>query len=622
MAMPPEHLHHSRADEKHDTNMLKVSMMKTNRPAPPVPTAVTTDGSTYRVNGTNSCTSANSNNSKSNHNHAFVTSGSGNDQSTNANYTNKDSPTGFKPKSTPSELTSPSPDSYVNPLNSNNIDDGNDSNNVYNIMHHREPISTATTKQNVAGIYYPPRPSREAVLQRLSEALLRRSLHKIDLSQRSLQASDAKLVKMALAQNANLTVLKLGYNNLGDAGVTTLAAGIVAHRSLNLLDLGFNNIGDEGIRALSHSLQEASEEQRRISCNGGNNNGGDVHGISTLHTLYLAGNLIGEDGAIAIADFLRRGSRLRKLFLTGNRIGGEGVKAITEAILEQQESMNEPAAYGSLWEENLEIPATEDIDSNVHRENDNYGKQTTTQPGTSSLRQPSSSNAFKSKFHGMQELYLGGTGMELTGCQALSRLLEKSSSLRVLSLPNCDIGDEEVQMLALSIKSNKDRLPLESLQLSFNNITHNGLEAIANALWGSTTLRELKVDNNMIGDRGAHQMAAIIPAMKVIEVLDVGFNSITAPGLTVLMKTVAESKNLLSLSLSGNAIDASAAKSVAYALAYNCSLKSIFLVHCSIGHEEQRHITAGIVSNSRTAMVRLNGFEIGRKYCMVYYFLG
>jgi len=77
------------------------------------------------------------------------------------------------------------------------------------------------------------------------------------------------------------------------------------------------------------------------------------------------------------------------------------------------------------------------------------------------------------------------------------------------------------------------------------------------------------------------------------------------------MKAVAESKNLRSLSLSGNAIDANAAKSVAYALAYNFSLKSIFLVHCSIGHEEQRHITAGIVSNSRTALDRLNGFEIG-----------
>lgn len=451
----------------------------------------------------------------------------------------------------------------------------NDSSSAQHLRH-RKLVST-TSKNKASGTYYPVRPSREAVLQRLSEALLRRSLHKIDLSQRSLQASDAKLVKMALAQNANLSVLKLGYNNLGDAGVTTLASGIVAHKSLNLLDLGFNNIGDQGIMALAHSLQEASEEQPNIFSNIGIFNKGGRHGVSTLHTLYLAGNLIGQDGALAMADFLRRGSRLQKLFMTGNRIGGEGVKAISDAILEQQESMKET----------------------IHPE----------QPE----EQKSSSN-FKSKFHGMQELYLGGTGMDFIGCQALARLLEKSRFLRVLSLPNCDIGDEEVRMLALSIKSNKDQLPIESLQLSFNNITHHGLEAMANALWGSTTLKELKVDNNIIGDRGAHQMAAIIPAIKVIEALDVGFNSITAQGLTVLMKTVAESESLLSLSLSGNAIDANAAKSLAYALAFNCSLKSIFLVHCSIGHEEQRHIVAGIVSNSRTTLDRLNGFEIGRKY--------
>jgi len=559
----------------------------------------------------------------------------------------------IKPSKSKSKFKSPDPQSNL--LNSDGIEYCNrngsststGTRNVHLQYNHQETIlKTPATRSKQQSVYYSARPSREAVLQRLSEALLRRSLRKIDLSQRSLQASDARLVKMALAQNANLTVLKLGYNNLGDAGVKTLAAGIVAHKSLNLLDLGFNNIGDEGIRALAHCMQKASEEQQqRTNVSSSSSNEYKYDGSfstrtstsSTLHTLYLAGNLIGQDGAMAMADFLRRGSRLRKLFMTGNRIGGEGVKAITDAIMEQQEAMSEsereyPATSTTF--DVLQPPAAENLNDLVEgalqRENDVYSKQTRMQhrnlsisisspPSLSSLSSSrgepkhhhSSSSSNKNNFHGMQELYLGGTGMELTGCQAVSRLLEKNSYLRVLSLPNCDIGDEEVRMLALSIKANKNELPLESLQLSFNNITHHGLEAMANALWGSTTMRELKVDNNMIGDRGAHQMAAIIPAMKVIEVLDVGFNSITTPGLTILMKSVAESKKLLSLSLSGNAIDATAAKSVAYALAYNCSLKSIFLVHCSIGHEEQRHIAAGIVSNSRTALDRLNGFEIG-----------
>ena len=56
------------------------------------------------------------------------------------------------------------------------------------------------------------------------------------------------------------------------------------------------------------------------------------------------------------------------------------------------------------------------------------------------------------------------------------------------------------------------------------------------------------------------------------------------------------------------------AKAVAYALAYNRSLKSLFLVHCSINHEAQRHISAGVVSNNRLALRKLTGFDVGRKY--------
>jgi Ran GTPase-activating protein (RanGAP) involved in mRNA processing and transport len=369
---------------------------------------------------------------------------------------------------------------------------------------------------------------------------------------------------MALSQNANLTVLKLGYNNLGDSGVTTLAAGIAVHKALVLLDLGFNNFGDEGAIALATAMQQASDR---------------FHG-GTLQTLYLAGNMIGEDGAFAMADSIRQGSQLSKLYMTGNRIGADGVKAITEAILEDEIRRDGEATVGPE-EEN---PAANQVE-------------------TSRI----------SSFCGMEELFLGGTGMGTLGCHAVARLLEKTSYLRVMSFPNCDIGDEEVGILASSIKANKARLPVECIQLSFNNMTHKGLESLTNAVWGSNTLKELRLDNNNIGDRGAHQVAAILPALKALEVLDVGFNSIKATGLNVLMKAVAESHQLNSLSVSGNAVDVPAAKAVAYALAYNHSLRSVFLVHCNINHEGQRHISAGIVSNSHIALRKLTGFHIGRK---------
>jgi Ran GTPase-activating protein (RanGAP) involved in mRNA processing and transport len=392
---------------------------------------------------------------------------------------------------------------------------------------------------------------------------------------------------MALSQNSNLSVLKLAYNNLQDSGTATLASGIAAHKSLRLLDLGFNNIGDQGIRALAMAMSLSQRGESNSAAKSSSPGPG-----STLRTLYLAGNVIGQDGALAVADIIRlRSSMIEKLYMTGNKIGGEGVKAITEAILEKELSALDVLKL-SDDEEIIESPT----------------KHVRTKDRTITLSREYSGGP---NFRGMQELFLGGTAMGQTGCNAVARLLESSTTLRVISLPNCDIGDDDVSTLAASIKLNKSRLPVESIQLSFNNISHKGAECLANSLWGSSTLRELEVDNNKFGDRGAHHVAAIIPTLTSLKVLDVGFNSIKTSGLTAVMKTVAESISLSSLSISGNAVDVNAAKAVAYALAYNCSLKEVFLVHCSIVHEGQRHIAAGIVSNSKTALLKLTGIEIG-----------
>jgi Leucine Rich repeat len=47
-------------------------------------------------------------------------------------------------------------------------------------------------------------------------------------------------------------------------------------------------------------------------------------------------------------------------------------------------------------------------------------------------------------------------------------------------------------------------------------------------------LKELEVDNNDIGDRGAHHIATILPGIKNLETLDVGFNSIKVAGLNII----------------------------------------------------------------------------------------
>jgi len=190
-------------------------------------------------------------------------------------------------------------------------------------------------------------------------------------------------------------------------------------------------------------------------------------------------------------------------------------------------------------------------------------------------------------------------------------MLLTNLSLRVLCLSNTGLDDQSMALLAQALSRNKN-VPLESVQLSFNEITCAGVECFMNAVWGSKTLRELKLDNNKIRDRGA-QLAAVALTAIYFEVLDLGFNRVTNVGIKALMKSLSETTSLQSLSLSGIPLDATASKAVSYALAYNSSLRAFHVDNCQVGYSGQRHIVAGIVSNRWSSLRVVTGFDIGGK---------
>jgi Ran GTPase-activating protein (RanGAP) involved in mRNA processing and transport len=435
--------------------------------------------------------------------------------------------------------------------------------------------AAAATKSSTAsggGYDERRRPTRESVLRRLSEALMRRSLTTIDMSQRDLKPSDANLIKLALLQNQRLHTLKLGYNHLGDEGLITLSSALASSTSITSLDLGFTGVGDAGLEALANNISLST----RSSSSSFNQ-----HVMLPLQTLYLAGNAIGTRGALALARIIQfRCCHLRTLHLTGNKIGVDGIRSLTRALAAISSSSSTSSSSSSI------VPPSYPIEG-----------------GLSSLQAAATG--------GIEELFLGGTGLGSEGCHAVSEMLSYTPSLRVLSLADNNLGDREVTILADAIKENRLRLPLEALQLSFNRLTCIGVESLMNAVWGSTTLLELRLDNNHIGDRGAQLVSVVIATVRSLQRVDLGFNSFSATGIRSLMKSVSESTNLSSLSISGNKLDASGAKAVAYALAYNTSLKYFFMDNCAASHESQRHITAGIVSNSDVKLLAVTGFRIG-----------
>jgi len=383
----------------------------------------------------------------------------------------------------------------------------------------------------------------------------------VDLARRGLGMNDISLIEQTIISNPRLSVLKLGYNDLGDVGAHCIADalcieanGRIEHRPLKVLDLTFNGIGDDGIGGLA---------MKAIA--------GNYH----LRTLFLTGNNIGEKGAISIAGALVHGCYLSRMHLTANKIGPKGTKALATAVAE--------------IEARLQI-----------------------QEAAPDPMRAMGMRGRVQRCQRMEHLFLGSTAMESEGFYAIPSMLVSNSSLRVICLADNNIDDNDMAVLAQALTQNKN-LPIEAILLSFNQITDVGVEALMNSIWGSPTLKEIKLDNNKMADRGAQLCAVVLTAVK-LEKMDVSFNPITTVGIRALMKSLSEDTNVKSLGLSGIQIDLNAAKAVSFALAYNTAIETVYLDNCQTGYSAQRHITAGIVSNQAAPLRQLTGFPMGRKF--------
>lgn len=369
--------------------------------------------------------------------------------------------------------------------------------------------------------------------------------------------------------------INLSRRGLGLEEAALLKEAIVANPRLCVLKLSYNNLGDDGVAMIASALLHDGQHHQLSVLDLGFNSIGDkgigslavlcLAGNYNMQKLYLSGNQMTEKGALSLAGAILHGTGLRSLYLSVNSIGSSGLKAIAGAIAK----------------------------------NDSQRQSDTAAAGGESL------------VPRMEELHLGSTSIESDGFVALPAMLLTNTSLKSLCVSNNNLGDNDILLLSQALTQNK-RVPLESLLLSFNEITCQGVECLMNAIWGSQTLREIKLDNNRIQDRGA-QLCAVVLTSIALETMDLSFNKVTTTGIKALMKNLSENSSLRTLGLSGIPIDQNASKAVSYALAYNSSLQALYLDNCSTGYASQRHIVAGAVSNRKSALRVLTGFSIGRK---------
>ncbi|KAI9325425.1 hypothetical protein DFJ73DRAFT_767680 [Zopfochytrium polystomum] len=191
------------------------------------------------------------------------------------------------------------------------------------------------------------------------------------------------------------------YNKFTYVGAQVIAEALRADSTLQSINLSHNHIGQEGAKALADALIV--------------NN--------SLQSIVLSGNHIGQEGAKALADALRVNSSLQSIDLHWNHIGQEGAKALADSL-----RVNNSLQSIDLWWNHI--------------------------------------------------------GQE--GAKALADALKVNTTLQSMNLTANGIGQVGAKALADALRTNTS---LKSIDLRNNRIGQNGEKALANVLKGKTTLK-------------------------------------------------------------------------------------------------------------------------------------
>ncbi|RUS35439.1 hypothetical protein BC938DRAFT_483540 [Jimgerdemannia flammicorona] len=126
---------------------------------------------------------------------------------------------------------------------------------------------------------------------------------------------------------------------------------------------------------------------------------------------------------------------------------------------------------------------------------------------------------------------------------------------------------------------------LRQLNLQWNCIGDDGAFAIAKSLRTNTTLTSLNLGWNRIQDRGAVELAYLISGMCQLQELNIEGNCINTVGATAISESLKTNQSLQILNLSSNNIHKDGAIALARCLVHNCTLKRLYIYGNYVGDE-------------------------------------
>ncbi|XP_068699943.1 protein NLRC3-like isoform X4 [Montipora foliosa] len=330
-------------------------------------------------------------------------------------------------------------------------------------------------------------------------------------------SSENLYTKLAYTFGKSLDLTEILIDFTSGTNIAAFSQALTVNTSLTTLDLTWNSIGDEGASSLSQALAVNT----------------------SLTTLNLLCNSIGAEGVTSLSQALAVNTSLTTLNLSDNSIGAEGATSLSQAL----------AVNTSLTTLNLS-------DNSIGAE------------GATSLSQALAVNTSLATLN----LSLQFIGAE--GATSLSQALAVNTSLTTLNLSDNSIGAEGVTSLSQALAVNTS---LTTLNLSDNSIGAEGATSLSQALAVNTSLTTLNLSDNSIGAEGATSLSQALAVNTSLTTLNLSYNSIGDDSATLLSQALAVNTSLTTLDLFNNSVGDEGATSLSQALAVNTSLTALYL---------------------------------------------
>ena len=402
-------------------------------------------------------------------------------------------------------------------------------------------------------------------------------------------------------------------------GAKFLAKALCANASIKTLSLNYNYLGDEGAKEIAEML-------------GGN--GAESSGTvnTTLEHIYLDSCNIGPIGAQHLAQALLVNTSVKTLSLDYNHIGD----TISPEVLERNQATSHRINLDRVYLHHCSIGPIEtqylaqvlSVDTSLFLTVNPLGDE-----GAKALAELLGTKSSGTLNTTLEHVHLCFCDIGPLGAKHLAQALCVNTSVKLLNLYGNAIGDQGAEVIAMVLRAEQCRTVKTTLECKNVKIELDGCcigpvgaQVLAQSLCTNTTVKNISLCGNPIGDEGAMAFASMlggsIPRVVSFEnaqtaLQDVSLSkcSIGSVGAQHLAQALCVNTSVKALDLSHNPLGDEGAKALAEMLGgngaegsgtVNTTLEHVDLGWCSIGNIGAVHLAQALCVNTSVKTLDLS----------------